>query len=306
MGFDFRSCGIITALDRQSADIAMGVDADGKKDEGAGAGDQGMMFGFACNETDALMPMPIHLARSLVNRLRQVRERGEIPYLRPDGKAQVTVEYDGLRPSRVHTVVVSTQHAPSAGLEQVRRDVEEQIIRRAVPTDLLDGETVFHINPTGRFVEGGPKADSGLTGRKVVVDTYGGMGRSGGGAFSGKDPTKVDRSAAYAARHAAKNVVAAGLANRCEVSLAYAIGVARPVAVQVQTFGTSTAPEERISQAVSRAFDFRPSAIMEDYELRRPIYMRTAREGHFGIEHAEATWEKRDKVEKLRDLVKTL
>jgi S-adenosylmethionine synthetase len=303
LGFDHKSCGIIISVDRQSPDIAIGVDENAARGKELGAGDQGIMYGYACRETDALMPLPIHLARGLVNRLREARERGELPYLRPDGKAQVTVAYEGGRPVRVQTVVVSTQHAPDVGLEKLRRDVEECVVRRVIPSDLLGAKVELHINPTGRFVEGGPKADSGLTGRKIIVDTYGGLAHHGGGAFSGKDPTKVDRSAAYAARHAAKNIVAADLAERCEISLAYAIGISRPVAVNVETFGTARVPEDRISQAAARIFDFRPGAIIDYYNLRRPIYKRTAAEGHFGIEHVDATWEALERVEELSELL---
>jgi len=303
LGFDYKSCGIIISVDRQSPDIALGVDENAARGKELGAGDQGIMYGYACRETPVLMPMPIHLARALVNRLREAREKKELAYLRPDGKAQVTVVYEGNRPTRVHTIVVSTQHSPEVPLEKLRKEVEDVIIRRAIPANLLDPKVILHINPTGRFVEGGPKADSGLTGRKIIVDTYGGLAHHGGGAFSGKDATKVDRSAAYAARHAAKNLVAAGIADRCEISLAYAIGVAQPVAINIDTFGTSKLSEEKISDAVRKAFDFRPGAIIDYYKLRRPIFKRTAREGHLGIEHPEATWESLEKAEELKQLL---
>jgi len=290
-GFDGNSCGVLVAIARQSGDIAMGVDKALEAKTGAmieaqieaiGAGDQGMMFGFACNETPALMPMPIYLAHKLARRLSVVRKDGTLPWLRPDGKTQATVEYRYGRPWRVDTVLVSTQHAPEISQEQVRAAVIEHIINPVIPAELLHGEPKIYVNPTGRFVIGGPQGDAGVTGRKIIVDTYGGMGRHGGGCFSGKDPTKVDRSAAYAARWAAKNVVAAGLAERCEIQVAYAIGVAHPLSLNVETFGTGAIPDERIAELVLEHFDLRPGAIIRDLDLRRPIYRQTAAYGHFG------------------------
>ena len=309
-GFDCDTCGIITNIDEQSGDIALGVDQSLEAKQGEeqlqnGAGDQGMMFGYACDETEELMPLAISLSHKLAKRLSQVRKEGLADYLRPDGKTQVTVEYDERRrPVRVDTIVISTQHAPDAALEDIRRDMIELVIKPTVPVGLLDEETRYLVNPTGRFVIGGPQGDSGLTGRKIIVDTYGGSAPHGGGAFSGKDPTKVDRSAAYAARWAAKNVVAAGLASRCQIELAYAIGVARPVSVLVETFGTGKLEDERISQAVQQVFDFRPSAIIRDLDLRRPIYRQLAAYGHMGREDLNVPWEKTDRVQELLEAVK--
>ncbi len=305
-GFDSNTCSVLTSIDEQSGDIAMGVDKslEAKEGEGAGystgAGDQGMMFGFACNETPELMPMPISLAHKLAHKLTALRKDGTLPYLRPDGKTQVTVSYENDKPVHIETVVVSTQHADDVSLETIREDVINHILKPVLPAELYNADTKVFVNPTGRFVVGGPQGDSGLTGRKIIVDTYGGWGRHGGGAFSGKDPTKVDRSAAYAARWVAKNVVAAGLAARCEVQLAYAIGVAKPVSVMVNTFGTGVVSDEELSQAVDKVFDLRPDAIIESLQLRRPIYRQLAAYGHMGREELGISWEKTDRADKLK------
>lgn len=308
-GFDSDTCAVITTIDEQSTDIAMGVDKalEAKKGEmteeeiaAIGAGDQGMMFGFACDETPEYMPMPISLAHKLARRLSEVRKNGTLDYLRPDGKTQVTIEYDEDKPVRVDTIVVSTQHGPEVSHETIEKDIIQHVIKPIVPSNLIDEKTKYFVNPTGRFVIGGPQGDSGLTGRKIIVDTYGGYARHGGGAFSGKDPTKVDRSAAYAARHVAKNIVAAGLARRCEIQLAYAIGVAKPVSILVDTFGTGVIPDEKIEELVKRNFDLRPAGIIKALNLRRPIYKQTAAYGHFGRNDLELPWERLDKVEILK------
>ena len=309
-GFDSETCAVLSSIDEQSADIAQGVDKALEAREGTmsdeeieaiGAGDQGLMFGFACNETEELMPLPISLAHKLSRRLTEVRKNGTLTYLRPDGKTQVTVEYDeNNKPVRVDTIVISTQHDPEATLEQIQADLKEQVINAVVPAELLDAETKYFINPTGRFVIGGPQGDAGLTGRKIIVDTYGGYARHGGGAFSGKDATKVDRSAAYAARYVAKNIVAAGLADKAEVQLAYAIGVAQPVSIAVDTFGTGTVSEEKLVELIRNNFDLRPAGIIKMLDLRRPIYKQTAAYGHFGRTDVDLPWERTDKAEALK------
>ena len=308
-GFDGHTCAVLTAIDEQSPDIALGVDASLEEKGGEtdplnqhGAGDQGMMFGYACDETPELMPLPISLAHALARQLTAVRKSGVLAYLRPDGKTQVTVEYDGDRPVRVDTVVVSSQHSEDTELETIRADIIREVIEPVIPADLLDGKTKIFVNPTGRFVTGGPQGDTGLTGRKIIVDTYGGFARHGGGAFSGKDPTKVDRSAAYAARWVAKNIVAAGLAKRCEVQIAYAIGVARPVSVLVDTFGTGAVADERIESAVAETFDLRPAAIIQDLQLRRPIYQQLAAYGHMGRTDLALPWENVSRADRLKEL----
>ena len=309
-GFDCDTCAVITSIDEQSPDIAMGVDEslENKTGEDAelsnGAGDQGMMFGYACDETPELMPLPLSLAQKLCLKMAQVRKSGEIPYMRPDGKSQVTVEYDeNDRPIRVDTVVISTQHDPDVSLEQIRSDMIEKVAKAVIPAELLDENTKYYVNPTGRFVKGGPAADSGLTGRKIIVDTYGGSAPHGGGCFSGKDPTKVDRSAAYAARYVAKNIVAAGLARRCQVQLAYAIGVAQPVSILVDTFGTGTVGDDKLEAAVRKVFDLRPTAIIRDLDLRKPIYRKLAAYGHMGREDLGVSWERTDRTEALEATV---
>lgn len=308
-GFDCDTCAVITSIDEQSADIALGVDKaleaktgqmSDEHIEAIGAGDQGMMFGFACDETPELMPMPISLAHKLVRRLSEIRKNNTLAYLRPDGKSQVTVEYEDDRPVRIDTVVISTQHSPEVDHETIERDVVEHVIKHVIPPGLLDKNTRFLVNPTGRFVIGGPQGDSGLTGRKIIVDTYGGYARHGGGSFSGKDPTKVDRSASYAARYVAKNIVAAGLARKCEIQVAYAIGVAKPVSIMVDTFGTGKVADDVITKLVEKHFDLRPAAIIRDLDLRKPIYRKVAAYGHFGRTDLDLSWERTDKADILR------
>ena len=306
-GFDGNTCGVLISIDEQSSDIAMGVDKALEAKEGqaaeeeTGAGDQGMMFGYATNETESYMPMPAYLANKLALQLTKVRKEGVLPYLRPDGKTQVTVEYDDGKPVRVDTIVISSQHAPEVSNEQIRKDIIEKVIAPIVPAEMLDAETKYYINPTGRFVIGGPQGDAGLTGRKIIVDTYGGMARHGGGAFSGKDPSKVDRSAAYAARHVAKNIVAAGLADKCEIQLAYAIGVAHPVSVLVETFGTGKISEDKIVELVRKNFSLSPTGIIRELDLLRPIYKQTAAYGHFGRTDVDLPWEHTEKAAALRE-----
>jgi len=298
-GFDANSCAVLQSLHRQSPDIAMGVDESADHEQGAG--DQGMMYGYACNETPELMPMPILLAHRLVQELAAIRRRKELKYLRPDAKSQVTIEYDAHnRPLRAHTIVVSTQHDPDVSQARIKKDVIEHLIKKVIPAEMLDKKTIYHVNPTGRFVVGGPHGDSGLTGRKIIVDTYGGVGRHGGGAFSGKDPSKVDRSAAYAARYVAKNVVAAGLADKCEVALAYAIGVAQPVSIHCDTFGTGRIPNAQVTELIRQHFNLSPKGIITTLKLRRPIYKNTAAYGHFGRNEKDFTWEATDKAKTLR------
>ncbi|MBQ4187883.1 MAG: methionine adenosyltransferase [Firmicutes bacterium] len=307
-GFDCNTCAVLTLINEQSPDIALGVDHSLENKEGStreddefGAGDQGMMFGFACNETPELMPLPISLSHKLARQLTKVRKDGTLPYLRPDGKSQVTIEYEDGKPVRIDTVVISSQHSESVPMEQLRKEIKEQVILPVLPAEMVDEETKFFINPTGRFVIGGPMGDSGLTGRKIIVDTYGGYGRHGGGCFSGKDPTKVDRSACYACRHVAKNIVAAGLADKCEVQVAYAIGVSKPVSIMVETFGTAKVDESELEKAVESIFDLRPAAIIRDLDLRKPIYRQLAAYGHMGREDLGVNWEKLDKVQELKE-----
>jgi S-adenosylmethionine synthetase len=300
MGFDYNSCAVITSIGKQSPDISQGVTEGEGLHKDQGAGDQGMMFGYACNDTPELMPLPIMLAHRIIIKHAELRQNGTLKYLRPDAKSQVTVEYEDHKPVRVHTVVVSTQHAPDVKYETIKADMIEKVAKQVIPANLLDSKTIYHINPTGRFVVGGPQGDCGLTGRKIIVDTYGGWGRHGGGAFSGKDPTKVDRSACYAARHIAKNVVASGLADRCEAQVAYAIGVAKPLAVHITTEGTGKVSDEKLTQICEKVFDMTPRGIIDRLKLRRPIYKITARHGHFGRSEDSFTWEKTDMVDALR------
>jgi S-adenosylmethionine synthetase len=302
-GINAATCAVLVSLDRQSSDISQGVTAGEGLHAEQGAGDQGLMFGYACDETPELMPFPIHYSHRLVERMAELRENGTLPWMRPDSKSQLTVEYEDDRPVRVHTVVISTQHSPDVEWQTIRDEIVEQVVRQVIPAEFIDDETIFHINPTGRFVLGGPHGDCGLTGRKIIVDTYGGMGRHGGGAFSGKDPSKVDRSAAYAARWVAKNVVAAGLASRCELQLSYAIGVAQPLSVRVDTFGTGAVSDEVLDQAVEATFDLRPAVILADLDLKRPIFERTAYHGHFG--RAEFPWEATNRTAELKAAVGT-
>jgi len=306
-GFDGNTCAVVTSIDKQSADIAMGVDEGLESKEGisgneneTGAGDQGMMFGYACNDTPELMPMPVSLAHKLAKRLTEVRKNGTLPYLRPDGKTQVTVEYVDGKPVAIDTIVISTQHSPDVDIPQIKADLIENVVKPIIPSELIKDTTKYFINPTGRFVIGGPQGDTGLTGRKIIVDTYGGWARHGGGAFSGKDPTKVDRSAAYAARWVAKNVVAAGLAEKCEIQLAYAIGVAKPVSIMADTFGTGKVSDEKLAEAISKVFDLRPNAIIRELDLRRPIYKQLSAYGHMGREDLDISWEKVNKTEELK------
>ena len=302
-GFDGETCAVLTSIKEQSPDIAMGVNKS-KDDESTGAGDQGMMYGYATDETEELMPMPIIMAHRLTKQLAKVRKEGVLPYLRPDGKSQVTVEYENDRVKRIDTVVISTQHDDHIDHDELEKDIIEKVIKAVLPAELLDDDTVYHVNPTGRFVIGGPQGDAGVTGRKIIVDTYGGVGRHGGGAFSGKDPTKVDRSACYAARYVAKNIVASGLAKKCEIQVSYAIGVAKPVSIMVDTFGTGKLPDDRIVELVREHFDLRPTAIINHFDLRRPIYRQTAAYGHFGRNDLDLPWEKTDKAEILASYLK--
>lgn len=309
-GFDYKTCAVLTSISEQSADIALGVDKaleaktgemDDSELEAIGAGDQGMMFGYACDETDSYMPLPVYYSHALTRRLAEVRKNGDVPFLLPDGKSQLTVEYDDGKPTRIDAVTISTQHLPEVSIEEVREAVLEKVIKPVLPVEMLDEKTRYYINPTGRFVIGGPQGDTGLTGRKIIVDTYGGMARHGGGALSGKDGTKVDRSGAYAARYVAKNIVAAGLARRCEVQLAYTIGVARPMSIFVETFGTGIVDEEKLATIIGEVFDLRPAAIMRDLEMRKPMYRQCAAYGHFGRTDIDLPWERLDKVDVLKE-----